>query len=189
PALVHHGWPGGISRSGPPRSCVRPRPSSIISSWPLVCVCQFDRLPAGNLSRVVRMAFASTGVGVPPTKLLCCAAAATIHSSTPAPTIDVMAAARESGWRVRRLMATLPSRDAVYSHRSHPVHVVPRGWMIPRTLASVALTLAVVGVLASMPHAQDVRRGAALFAETCAACHGADANGDNGPNLTTVWAS
>jgi len=31
--------------------------------------------------------------------------------------------------------------------------------------------------------------GAKLFAETCAACHGADAKGDNGPNLTTLWAS
>src|SRR5262249_60058574 len=28
-----------------------------------------------------------------------------------------------------------------------------------------------------------------LFADTCAACHGADAKGDNGPNLTTLWAA
>ncbi len=31
--------------------------------------------------------------------------------------------------------------------------------------------------------------GAALYAEECAACHGADAKGLNGPNLTNLWAS
>ncbi|HJZ78308.1 MAG TPA: c-type cytochrome, partial [Vicinamibacterales bacterium] len=31
--------------------------------------------------------------------------------------------------------------------------------------------------------------GAQLFAEACATCHGADAKGDNGPDLTTLWAS
>ena len=61
--------------------------------------------------------------------------------------------------------------------------------MIPRTLAAGTLTLAAAGLLASAPRAQDVRRGAALFAETCAACHGADAKGDNGPNLTALWAA
>src|SRR5438067_1667210 len=60
--------------------------------------------------------------------------------------------------------------------------------MIPRTLAAGTLTLAAAGLLASAPRAQDVRRGAALFAETCAACHGAEAKGDNGPNLTARWA-
>jgi len=57
-----------------------------------------------------------------------------------------------------------------------------------RTLASATLTFAVAALLASAPRAQEVRRGAALFAETCAACHGADAKGDNGPNLTALWA-
>ncbi len=31
--------------------------------------------------------------------------------------------------------------------------------------------------------------GASLYGEACAACHGADAKGLNGPNLTTLWAS
>jgi len=61
--------------------------------------------------------------------------------------------------------------------------------MMRRTIASAALILAVAGLLISSTHAQDVRRGAALFAETCAACHGADAKGDNGPNLTAIWAA
>ena len=61
--------------------------------------------------------------------------------------------------------------------------------MTSRTLAAGALTVAAAGLLAQTPRAQDVRRGAALFAETCAACHGADAKGDNGPNLTTLWAA
>jgi mono/diheme cytochrome c family protein len=39
------------------------------------------------------------------------------------------------------------------------------------------------------PQAPPAAPGARLFAETCAACHGADAKGDNGPNLTTLWAS
>jgi alcohol dehydrogenase (cytochrome c) len=50
------------------------------------------------------------------------------------------------------------------------------------------LVLIVSGLLSAAPQAQPAP-GAALFAETCAACHGADARGDNGPNLTTLWAS
>ncbi len=65
--------PRPISSSGPLRSCVRPRPSSTISNWPLEWLCQFDRLPAGNFKRSVRIALASSCVGLPPTKLLCCA--------------------------------------------------------------------------------------------------------------------
>src|SRR5689334_13091217 len=61
--------------------------------------------------------------------------------------------------------------------------------MMRRTIASAALTLAAAALFGVMPRAQDVRRGATLFAETCAACHGADAKGDNGPNLTTLWAA
>ena len=46
-----------------------------------------------------------------------------------------------------------------------------------------------LGLAALAPQAPPARAGAALFAETCASCHGADARGDNGPNLTTLWAS
>jgi alcohol dehydrogenase (cytochrome c) len=42
---------------------------------------------------------------------------------------------------------------------------------------------------ASIVLAQPVASGAALFAAQCATCHGADARGLNGPNLTTLWAS
>src|SRR6185295_12477131 len=56
--------------TGPPRTCVRPLPSSSISNWPHVCECQFDRLPFGNRSRVVRILVASAADGVPPMKLL-----------------------------------------------------------------------------------------------------------------------
>jgi hypothetical protein len=34
PAGVNHGCPGCISCMGPPRTWCRPRPSSIMSSWP-----------------------------------------------------------------------------------------------------------------------------------------------------------
>src|SRR5262249_41640054 len=48
--------------------------------------------------------------------------------------------------------------------------------------------LIILGLLLA-PQAPAAAPGAMLFAETCAACHGADAKGDNGPNLTTLWAS
>jgi alcohol dehydrogenase (cytochrome c) len=51
-----------------------------------------------------------------------------------------------------------------------------------------AMILGVLSAIAQTP-APAPAPGAALFAETCAACHGADAKGDNGPNLTTLWAS
>jgi len=35
--------------------------------------------------------------------------------------------------------------------------------------------------------AGDVGRGAGLFGERCAECHGADAKGERGPNLTALW--
>ncbi|HEY6213067.1 MAG TPA: PQQ-dependent dehydrogenase, methanol/ethanol family [Vicinamibacterales bacterium] len=35
----------------------------------------------------------------------------------------------------------------------------------------------------------DARRGAALFAESCASCHGVDARGLNGPNLTPLFSA
>src|SRR5471032_2396880 len=41
-----------------------------MSSCPHVWLCQFDRLPLGNLRRVVRILVASDAVGVPPMKLL-----------------------------------------------------------------------------------------------------------------------
>jgi alcohol dehydrogenase (cytochrome c) len=60
--------------------------------------------------------------------------------------------------------------------------------MMRTTLATVTLVL-IVWSLPSLLRAQDARQGAALFAERCAACHGADARGQNGPNLTTIWTS
>jgi cytochrome c553 len=44
-------------------------------------------------------------------------------------------------------------------------------------------------LLTSRTEAQDAGSGAALYTERCATCHGADAKGQNGPNLTTLWAS
>ena len=49
--------------------------------------------------------------------------------------------------------------------------------------------LIIVGLLAAMAQVPAAVPGARLFAESCASCHGADAKGDNGPNLTTLWAS
>src|SRR5262245_24900610 len=54
---------------------------------------------------------------------------------------------------------------------------------------SATLILLVAVLLSIAPCAQDVRSGAALYAERCADCHGADAKGLNGPNLTALWAS
>ena len=49
--------------------------------------------------------------------------------------------------------------------------------------------LMILGLLLPEPQAQAVGAGAKLYAETCAACHGADAKGLNGPNLTALWTS
>jgi len=57
------------------------------------------------------------------------------------------------------------------------------------TPATVAFIATIAGLLSSQLRAQDGRTAGALFAERCAACHGADACGQNGPNLTTLWAS
>jgi alcohol dehydrogenase (cytochrome c) len=51
------------------------------------------------------------------------------------------------------------------------------------------VVLVILGLLAAMAQAPAAVPGATLFAATCAACHGADAKGDNGPNLTTLWTS
>jgi alcohol dehydrogenase (cytochrome c) len=51
------------------------------------------------------------------------------------------------------------------------------------------LAAMILGVLSAIAQTPAPAPGATLFAETCAACHGADAKGDNGPNLTTLWAS
>jgi alcohol dehydrogenase (cytochrome c) len=53
----------------------------------------------------------------------------------------------------------------------------------------LALTLAVASAIWSAAGAQRAASGAALFAETCAACHGADGKGLNGPDLTGLVAS
>jgi alcohol dehydrogenase (cytochrome c) len=55
--------------------------------------------------------------------------------------------------------------------------------MVRVTLALAATVLVVTG------HAFAQTTGAALYGEACAACHGADAKGLNGPNLTALWVS
>ncbi len=50
------------------------------------------------------------------------------------------------------------------------------------------LDLLIAALLAPMPQVPAVGSGAALYAQTCAACHGADAKGLNGPDLTTLAA-
>jgi alcohol dehydrogenase (cytochrome c) len=44
-------------------------------------------------------------------------------------------------------------------------------------------------LLFNLLQAPAVGAGARLYAETCASCHGADAKGLNGPNLTALWTS
>jgi alcohol dehydrogenase (cytochrome c) len=59
-----------------------------------------------------------------------------------------------------------------------------------RTLFTAGLLAALAGVLvAGQPTPQEARGGATLYAERCAACHGADGRGLNGPNLTGLWAA
>lgn len=54
------------------------------------------------------------------------------------------------------------------------------------------VVLPVAGCLSQSPLPTDAdidaTRGAALFAQSCAACHGADAMGGRGPDLTTLAA-
>ncbi len=58
--------------------------------------------------------------------------------------------------------------------------------MVRAAVATGVLVLLAGGLLEPQ-RAQAPHPGAALFAETCAACHGADARGANGPDLTTLW--
>ena len=53
------------------------------NNWPAGWLCQLDRLPAGNFRPSVRIALTSSGDGVRPTKLLCCAAIPTMATETP----------------------------------------------------------------------------------------------------------
>jgi alcohol dehydrogenase (cytochrome c) len=59
--------------------------------------------------------------------------------------------------------------------------------MMRSTLATATLVAIAWSFVPSTPRAQDARTGGTLFAERCAACHGADARGQNGPNLTALW--
>ncbi len=61
--------------------------------------------------------------------------------------------------------------------------------MVRATAATATLVLVAWSAAPSEVRAQDTRAGAAFFAERCASCHGADARGQNGPNLTTLWSS
>ena len=58
------------------------------------------------------------------------------------------------------------------------------------TVGALATALLVGGVQAGSPPAGDptaIRAGASLFRERCADCHGADAKGVSGPDLTRLW--
>ncbi|MDO8677951.1 MAG: PQQ-dependent dehydrogenase, methanol/ethanol family [Acidobacteriota bacterium] len=55
--------------------------------------------------------------------------------------------------------------------------------MVRVTLAFAATVLVMGGQVSAQT------TGAALYGEACAACHGADGKGLNGPNLTTLWTS
>jgi putative heme-binding domain-containing protein len=79
-------------------------------------------------------------------------------------------------------------------------HAPEAGAMMPRgrthrlsffLLATAALPLS-AGAQGGNPYDGDpaaIRAGRALFANRCAECHGADAKGLNGPDLTALWAS
>ena len=58
-----------------------------------------------------------------------------------------------------------------------------RPW--PAALVPVAVILAACAMPDEMPVASD---GAKIFAANCVACHGADARGGTGPDLTTIAA-
>ncbi len=51
------------------------------------------------------------------------------------------------------------------------------------------MVAAAAAVLVVSGQASAQTTGAALYGEACAACHGVDAKGLNGPNLTSLWAS
>jgi len=57
-------------------------------------------------------------------------------------------------------------------------------------LLPAVIPLALAGCMPdpTLPTNADIntKRGAALFAENCTACHGADGTGNVGPNLTTI---
>jgi putative heme-binding domain-containing protein len=61
------------------------------------------------------------------------------------------------------------------------------------TLATAALASSLVAAgiepLPVQPAPVDVRAGAALYAGSCADCHGADGTGVSGPDLTGLWTS
>src|SRR5229473_7827614 len=57
---------------------------------------------------------------------------------------------------------------------------------------TLAIALLVGGVQTGNPRDGDpaaIQAGAALFRERCADCHGADARGARGPDLTRLWMS
>lgn len=58
-----------------------------------------------------------------------------------------------------------------------------------RRLVAAAVVLASMVVMRLSAQPSQVNQGRALFGEQCASCHGADARGLNGPNLTTALSS
>ena len=66
--------------------------------------------------------------------------------------------------------------------------------MAPVILACAVMGLAIVGFSNPSPsraleQAAPTMSGATLYGESCAACHGADGKGLNGPNLTALFAA
>jgi alcohol dehydrogenase (cytochrome c) len=57
------------------------------------------------------------------------------------------------------------------------------------TAVSAAALLGAIGSMSPMAAQDAPPRGAALFAQRCADCHGADATGAVGPDLTRLWAA
>src|SRR5437773_5345490 len=72
----------------------------------------------------------------------------------------------------------MPPRVGEYTRRA----------MVRKTFTCAAVMAVAAGLSMRAPYAQDTGRGAALFADTCASCHGVDARGLNGPSLTTLFA-
>ncbi len=67
------------------------------------------------------------------------------------------------------LAAVLRHQESVHSHELPP-------YVPPADMASV-------------PHEVLVENGKKLYFENCAHCHGADAHGDEGPDLHGIWVS
>src|SRR6185369_844933 len=88
-------------------------------------------------------------------------------------------------------------RGRVRRHDAHAVEVTQRrparrnsGDIIRAVIRRIALpALMMVVLTAGRAHGQSVARGSALFQLRCADCHGVDAKGVHGPDLTVLFAN